>query len=145
MLMEEYGYIGMFLMSMAASSILPLGSEWLLVALLLKGFDPVMITATATCGNFLGAVTTYYIGYFGSDFLTERVLKITPEKKERVTGLYNKYGSISLLLSWVPVIGDPLCFVSGVMRYNILPFSVLVVIGKGARYAFLTYITLKLV
>lgn len=142
--MEEYGYIGMFFMSLAASSVLPLGSEWLLAALLVKGLDPVLLTATATCGNYLGAVTTYYIGYFGSDFLTERILKISPEKRAKVTMIYEKYGRASLLFSWLPVIGDPLCFVSGVMKYNILPFSALVLAGKGARYAFLTYITLKM-
>ena len=142
--MEEYGYIGMFFLSLAASSVLPLGSEWLLAALIIKGLDPVLLTATATCGNYLGAVTTYYIGYFGSDFLTERVLKINAEKRVKVTRLYEKYGKVSLLFSWLPVVGDPLCFVSGMMKYNFLPFSVLVLIGKGGRYAFLAYITLKI-
>jgi len=142
--MGEYSLISMFFVSMLASSILPLGSEWLLISLIIKGVEPSSVVASATLGNYVGACTTYYIGYFGSDLLTKRVLKITEEKRVRAQSIYKKFGNLTLLLSWLPIIGDPLCFISGVLKYNILRFSVLVLIGKGVRYAFLAYITVKL-
>lgn len=127
-------------MSMLASSVLPLGSEWLLVVLIGNGLDIYGVTLSATIGNTLGACTTYAIGYFGSDFFAKRVLKLKPEKQKRAEELYNKYGAFSLIMSWLPVIGDPICFVSGVARYSFVRFFILVMTGKGARYVFLAYL-----
>jgi len=139
----EYGYFSMFLLAFLASTALPLASEWLLVALVLKGLNPVLLLFCAVSGNFLGACTTYAIGYYGSDFAIKKVLKISDEGRAKAERIYNKYGSISLLFSWIPVVGDPLCLVGGLLKMNFAKYAVLVFIGKLARYAATVWLTLK--
>ncbi len=141
----SHGYAHLFLLSFLASTVLPLGSEWLLVALLLKPLDPANLLVTATAGNFLGACTTYYIGIYGGPFLMERVLRIDDHSRERAERIYSRYGSWSLLLSWVPVVGDPLCLVGGLFKIPFRVFAVMVFLGKLARYAAIVVIVLKLV
>jgi membrane protein YqaA with SNARE-associated domain len=130
-----YGLPGLFLISFLAATLLPLGSEWLLAGLLLKGFDPTLSVAIATLGNTLGGLTTYAIGLWGGPVLIGRLLRIDPPKRQRAERLFARYGSWSLLFSWLPVIGDALCLVGGLLRVSLGWFLLLVAIGKGARYA----------
>ncbi len=139
------GYLYLFLLSFLAATVLPLGSEWLLAALLLEALDPLTLLAAATAGNFLGACTTYAIGIFGGPFLTEKVLRVGETAKLRAEKLYARYGYWSLLFSWLPVVGDPLCLVGGLFKIPFRQFSVLVFTGKLARYAIVEMIVLKLV
>lgn len=141
--LDHHSLTGLFLLSFLAATILPLGSEWFLVALLIRGLDPVQLVSIATIGNFLGGVTTYGIGYYGSGFITEKILRISEKDTGKAMNLYQKYGSWSLLLSWVPIIGDPLCLVAGSLKLKPALFSVMVFTGKGARYTLLAYLTLK--
>jgi membrane protein YqaA with SNARE-associated domain len=138
-----HGYLALFIMSFLASTIIPLGSEWLLAALLLSGHDPVVTVAVATAGNTLGACTTYCIGLYGGPFLIGRVLRISDEARHRAERFYSRCGSWSLLLSWVPVIGDPLCLMGGMLRVGFARFSILVLFGKLARYALVGFIALE--
>lgn len=138
------GYPALFLLSFLASTLVPLGSEWLLVALLLKGYDPVSTIAVATAGNTLGACTTYAIGLYGGPFLISRVLRISDEARQRAERLYARYGSWSLLFSWTPVVGDPLCLVGGILRVRFPKFFLLVSSGKLARYVLVGFITLTM-
>jgi membrane protein YqaA with SNARE-associated domain len=143
--MEQFllnnGLPALFLLSFLAATVLPLGSEWLLVALIINHSDPGSVVMIATVGNFLGACTTYGIGFWGSAFLLHKILRIDEKQTDRATALFNKYGSWSLLLSWLPIIGDPLCLVAGSLRFNFVLFSVLVLIGKLGRYAFIAAVT----
>ena len=143
--MEEFllhnGLPALFVISFFAATILPLGSEWLLVALILQAHDAQNVVAIATVGNYLGACTTYAIGIWGSTFITEKILRINQAEMGRATRLYQKYGSWSILLSWVPVIGDPLCLLGGSLRLNFVHFSLLAFIGKLARYALIASVT----
>jgi membrane protein YqaA with SNARE-associated domain len=134
-LLLEYGWIGLFLVSFAASTILPLGSEWLLIALLLKGFDPLLTVVVATAGNTLGASTNWLIGVLGSGWLIGRVLRIDAGSQQRAERLFLRYGLWSLLFSWLPVVGDPLCLVAGLLKVPFGRFLLLVGIGKLLRYA----------
>ncbi len=129
------GYVPLFFMSFLASTLLPLGSEWLLVMMLTGGYDPVSTVAVATVGNYLGAVLTYLIGAGGGSWLIEKVLRVSPGQQERARQYYRRYGSCSLFFSWLPIVGDPLCLVGGMMRINFGLFSLLVASGKLARYA----------
>lgn len=136
------GYPGLFILSFLAATILPLGSEWLLAAMLLQGFDPVTCVSLATAGNTLGALTTYAIGLWGGPWLIERVLRVDPVRRQKAEQTYVRYGSWSLLLSWVPIVGDPLCLVGGLMRVQILRFFILVIIGKYVRYQTVAFMAL---
>jgi membrane protein YqaA with SNARE-associated domain len=139
----EHGLPALFLLSFLASTLIPLGSEWLLVVLLLNGSAPAAAVTTATVGNWLGACTTWAIGVWGGPFIIRRILRISPPDEERAERFYNRYGSWSLLLSWLPVIGDPLCLVGGLLRVGFLRFSLLVFTGKLARYAAVAWFTLR--
>ena len=133
----DYSLSALFLLSFGASTLLPLGSEWLLALLIADGRSPGLVVAVATTGNFLGACTTYLIGIWGSDFFIKTILRIDDTQLAKAEKLYGKYGSWSLLLSWLPVIGDPLCLIAGVFRISFFRFSVLVFVGKFFRYAIL--------
>ncbi|BCR03096.1 membrane protein [Desulfuromonas versatilis] len=133
----QHGHLALFLLSFLAATLIPLGSEWLLATLLLNGGDALLAVSLATAGNTLGALTTYAVGLWGGTFLIERVLRIDASSRQRAERLYARFGSWSLLLSWLPVIGDPLCLAGGILRVAPLRFVLLAGSGKLARYAVL--------
>ena len=140
--LNQPGYATLFTVSFLASTLLPLGSEWLLVMMLVRGYDPLSTVGVATAGNYLGAVTTYLIGMYGGAWLIVTVLRVSPEQQERARNHYRRYGAFSLLFSWLPIVGDPLCMVGGVLRINFGLFTLLVASGKFVRYAVAAWITL---
>jgi len=133
--LTEHGLPALFGLSFLASTLVPIGSEWLLAVLLLEGRDPHAAVAVATLGNSLGALTTWAIGLWGGSFFMHRVLRVDESSRRRAEGLYARFGSWSLLLSWLPIVGDPLCLVGGLLRVGLLRFILLVGIGKLVRYA----------
>lgn len=141
----EPGLVTLFLISFLAATLVPLGSEWLLMLVLGQGGDPFLTVITATAGNYLGALTTYGIGLYGSALLIERLLRISPQQQEHAFRWYQRYGVVSLLFSFLPIVGDPLCLVGGVMKTDIRLFSLMVVTGKLARYSLVAWGTSWLV
>jgi membrane protein YqaA with SNARE-associated domain len=145
--MQEFlvanGYPALFVLSFLASTLIPLGSEWLLVALLVQGFAPVPVVLVASTGNLVGACTSYGIGICGSAFLTTRLLRLDEKNRARAERFFAKYGIWSLLLSWLPVIGDPLCVVAGMMKAGLGRFAIIVLTGKTARYAAVAWATVE--
>lgn len=141
--LAESGLPALFLLSFFAATLLPLGSEGLLAVLLLDGCDPLTAVAVATTGNTLGALTTYAIGLWGGAFLTDRMLRIDDAARARAGRFYARFGSWSLLLSWLPVIGDPLCLVGGILRVSSRRFLLLVALGKLGRYVAVAVIVLQ--
>lgn len=139
---SDLGFIGLFLSAFLAATILPLSSEVVLVGLLLAEMNPVLLIAVATVGNVLGSLVNYGIGFFGSDFLRNRVLKISEQQFERSKLRFRKFGTLSLLFAWVPVIGDPLTLIAGVLRVNFMWFLLLVTLGKLGRYLVVAHVTL---
>lgn len=142
-LVGTYGYPTLFTVSFLAATILPIGSEWLLVAMVLQHFNPVSAVTVATAGNYLGALTTYLLGLIGSEFLIRKFFRIDTNQQEKAERFYRRYGSWSLLLSWLPVIGDPLCLAGGILKVPFARFSLLVLAGKSARYAVVAYLTIQ--
>ena len=140
--LASHGYSGLFVLSFLASSLLPVGSEWLLVLMLIKGNDPLATVSVATIGNYLGSCTTWAIGIWGSPLLVRRILRIDPAAEEAAVRFYRRYGVWSLLLSWMPIIGDPLCLAGGILRVDFTRFSLLVFTGKLVRYAVVSWLTL---
>jgi len=124
-----------------AATILPFYSEVVLFALLRQGGDPALLVAVATLGNTLGAVVNWGLGRFLLHFQDRRWFYFKREQMERWQRWFQRYGVWSLLLAWMPVGGDPLTFIAGVMKVHIVPFLVLVGIGKGLRYVSVVYVT----
>lgn len=143
--LQQPGYPALFLLSFLASTLLPLGSEWLLVLMLLKGHDPVGSVMAATSGNTLGACTTWLVGRHGSGWLLARLFRISEQQRQRAEAWYQRYGSLSLLFSWLPVVGDPLCLVGGLFKIRLIPFVLLAGSGKLARYAAVAWLTLRMI
>jgi membrane protein YqaA with SNARE-associated domain len=114
----------------------------LLVMMLAGGYDPLSSVAVATVGNYLGAVVTYLIGIGGGRWLIEKVMRVSPPQQERAKQYYRRYGAFSLFFSWLPIVGDPLCLVGGMLRINFGLFTLLVASGKLVRYAVTAWITL---
>ena len=96
--------------------------------------EMVMLIAIATFGNVLGAVVNWGLGMFAARYRDRTWFPVDRAKLEQAEGQYRKYGRYSLLLSWVPFIGDPITVVAGVLRERLWSFLVLVTIAKSARY-----------
>lgn len=142
-LLISYGAVALFCLSFLAATIVPLGSEWLLITLIAKGVPATELVASATAGNVLGACTTYAIGIWGSALFINKALRLEPTTINRAMKVYERYGSWSLLLSWLPVIGDAFCLVAGILKLNFTRFACLVTLGKFGRYAGLAAITVN--
>ncbi len=142
--MSSAAYLSLFLISLAAATILPLGSEAAVVGLLVGGTLPWQgILLAASLGNILGAIINWFLGRSLSRFQERRWFPVGPENLERAQGWYRRYGRASLLLSWVPVIGDPLTVAAGILREPLWSFALLVGIAKTGRYLVLAALTLN--
>ncbi|PKH69722.1 hypothetical protein CXF96_02960 [Stenotrophomonas sp. Betaine-02u-21] len=135
---------GLFLAALIAATLLPAQSEAVLVALLLDGGDPVLLVAVATAGNVLGSLVNWWLGLQVQRFQGRRWFPVSPARLQRAQAWYRRYGRWSLLLSWAPVIGDPITLAAGVMREPLRVFLPLVFIAKAMRYIVLALVTLGL-
>ncbi|MFR9523474.1 MAG: YqaA family protein [Rikenellaceae bacterium] len=133
-LLGEWGYWGLFLGSFLASTVMPFSSDALLIASLLAGGDVRLVLVYATVGNFLGGLTSYYIGYLGRWEWIERFLHISPQKLELQSAVIKRYGSLIALMSWVPIIGDVVTVALGFYRVNFITSSIYMFIGRAARF-----------
>ena len=137
--LAAHGLAGLFVAAFLAATVLPFSSEVLLGLLLTQGMDPVPVLFWATAGNLLGSVTNYGIGLWGSRFVLEKVLRMDPDQVETACGRFQRWGTLSLLLAWVPVVGDPLTVAAGILKTRFSLFLVLVGTGKFLRYLFITW------
>ncbi|MCF4997920.1 DedA family protein [Pseudomonas syringae] len=136
-------YIGLFFAAFGAATLLPLQSEAVLVGLLLSDrYWLWALLAVATAGNVLGSLVNWWLGRELERFQTRRWFPISPKHLARAREHYQRYGHWSLLLSWLPIIGDPLTLVAGVMREPLGRFLLIVTLAKGARYGVLAMLTL---
>lgn len=118
----------------AAATVLPLSSEVVLGVLLLDGMDPIVLVGVATCGNVLGAFVNYGIGFWGSSFFARKVLRISADESSKALVRFKKYGVGSLFFAWLPIIGDPLTLIAGILKVKLPIFFLLVTSGKLIRY-----------
>lgn len=135
-------FAGLFAAALVAATILPMQSEAALVGLLLSGYSPWLLLVVASIGNVLGAAINWLLGRGIERFRDRRWFPANEAALNRAQGWYQRYGKWSLLLSWAPVIGDPLTIIAGVMREPFPVFLALVTVAKVGRYAVLTLVTL---
>lgn len=132
------GYVGLFLSAFLAATVLPFSSEAVLVGLLVSGhFSAGWLFAVAATGNVLGSVVNWLLGRFCLRWRDRRWFPVKEPALARATRLFNRWGVVSLLFAWMPVVGDPLTFMAGVLRTPFLVMLLLVAIGKAGRYAVL--------
>ena len=143
MLAHLGAYVGLFIAAFLAATILPAQSEAGLAALILASPASVtLLVATASLGNVLGSIVNWFIGR-GINRFTSKLCFAANAQLSQATIWYGRYGRWSLLLSWAPVIGDPLTVVAGIMREPLLRFLLIVGIAKTARYIVVALLALQ--
>jgi membrane protein YqaA with SNARE-associated domain len=130
----------LFLSALLSATLLPGSSEALLLYKLHEGSPALALVLSASTGNLLGSLITYGMGRAGNTALHRRWLRIDDAQLARAERWFARWGKPSLLLAWLPVVGDPLCLVAGLLRAHWAWFLVLVGIGKLGRYAFLAWL-----
>ena len=135
---------GLFMAALLAATLLPAQSEAVLVGLLLAGYAPWLVLGVASFGNVLGSVINWSLGRGIERLRNKRWFPVSPAALARAERWYRRYGRWSLLLSWMPIIGDPLTVVAGVLREPLPVFLLLVSVAKVGRYLVLIAVTLWL-
>ncbi len=134
-------YLVLFGAAFLAATILPFYSEVILFALLKEGGDPVMLVLVATLGNTLGAVVNWYLGLYLLHFQDKKWFYFSHRQIEKAQRWYQRYGFWSLLFAWLPIGGDALTLIAGIMKVRLSLFLVLVAVGKGARYIAVVFLS----
>ena len=132
-IIDEWGLLGLFISSFISSTLLPGGSEALLAALRISNsHEPLSLLAVATAGNTLGGISSWLIGFLiARRWPSQKLLK--PDQ-QRASNWLEKHGSPILLLSWLPIVGDPLCLVAGWLKINFWLSLFFIAAGKAIRY-----------
>jgi membrane protein YqaA with SNARE-associated domain len=127
----------LFLSALLSSTLLPGSSEAVLLWKLHQGGAAMPLVLSATAGNLIGSLITYGLGRAGNAAIHRRWLRIDERDIARAEQWFRRWGRPGLLLAWLPVVGDPLCLVAGLLRVGLPSFLLLVGVGKLARYAVL--------
>ncbi|WNZ57115.1 YqaA family protein [Microbulbifer sp. MKSA007] len=139
----EFGFLGLFVSAFLAATILPLSSEIVMTGLLLQGLSPWALIIVATTGNVAGSLLNYALGYWASLGMIKKWLRMSEEEFVKAEQRFKKYGVFSLFFSWVPIIGDPLTVMAGILRIRLVWFLLLVAMGKCLRYLVICYMVLQ--
>lgn len=130
---------GLFASAFISSTLAPGGSEAVLAYLVVSARYPVeQLLVVATVGNTLGAMTTWLLGVFAAKKYS--IAELLPRKRQNALRWMNRFGLWTLFFSWLPVIGDALCFAGGWLKLPWLPACLIILIGKFTRYALITWL-----
>ncbi|MDC0477980.1 DedA family protein [Flavobacteriaceae bacterium] len=138
----EWGYIGLFIASFLGATIIPFSSELVFSLLIIKGYDFNLSLLVATTGNWLGGLSSYFLGRIGKWSTLEKYFRLKKEKIVKFKTNIDKWGSLLAFFCWLPIIGDPIAVGLGFFRTNFLLVALWMFIGKLIRYivwAFVTY------
>ena len=134
-------YLSLFAISFLAATILPFSSELTLAGLIATSdYDNLLLLIAASFGNVLGSVVNWALGSYSRNLTTKKWFPFKETQIERSSKWFRKFGKWSLLFAWVPVVGDPLTLVAGILRVKFIDFIILVGIGKVSRYIFVFYL-----
>lgn len=128
-------YISLFTASFLAATLLPFYSEVVFAGLVHAGYGALALWAVATAGNTLGAAVNWALGRYFEHYKDRRWFPFKAGNMERAQQWFRRFGVWSLLFAWLPIGGDALTFIAGLMRVSFPIFLLLTTIGKGARYA----------
>ena len=128
-------YLSLLFISFLAATILPFSSELTLAGLIsTSNYDNLLLLVFASFGNVLGSVFNWGLGFYARNLTIKKWFPFKETQIERSSKWFSKFGKWSLLFAWVPIVGDPLTFVAGLLRVRFLDFIILVAIGKVSRY-----------
>lgn len=132
--LQEWGYIGLFLGSFMAATVVPFSSDFLIIGLLLAGGSPLLCFISATAGNWLGGLTSFGLGWLGKWEWLEKYFKVTQEKIAGQRAKIEKYGALLAFMSWLPFVGDLFAIGLGFYKLPPLKCAIYMLVGKGARF-----------
>lgn len=138
-ILTDYGYWGMFVSAFLAGSVFPLSSELVMLGLMAAGLDPWLLVAYGTIGNVLGSLFNYCIGMLGRMEWIERYLRVKPKDLDRARRFMAGRGAWMGFFSFLPVVGEGLTIVLGLMRANFIISLVSITLGKLLRYVLIVY------
>ena len=134
-------YLSLFAISFLAATILPFSSELSLATLIATSdYDNLLLLTVASFGNILGSLVNWALGSYSRNLTTKKWFPFKETQIERSSKWFKKFGKWSLLFAWVPIVGDPLTLVAGILRVKFIDFIILVAIGKVSRYIFVFYL-----
>ena len=134
-------YLSLFFISFLAATILPFSSELTLAGLIsTSNYDNLLLLVFASFGNVLGSIFNWGLGFYARNITIKKWFPFKETQIERSSKWFSKFGKWSLLFAWVPIVGDPLTFVAGLLRVRFLDFIILVAIGKVSRYLIIFYL-----
>ena len=134
-------YLSLFGISFLAATILPFSSELTLAGLIsTSNYDNLSLLIFASFGNVLGSVFNWGLGFYARNLTIKKWFPFKETQIERSSKWFSKFGKWSLLFAWVPIVGDPLTFVVGLLRVRFFDFIILVAIGKVSRYLIIFYL-----
>ena len=134
-------YLSLFSISFLAATVLPFSSELTLAGLIsTSNYDNLILLVVASFGNVLGSVFNWSLGFYSRNLSTKKWFPFKETQIERSSKWFSKFGKWSLLFAWLPIVGDPLTFVAGLLRVRFLDFIILVAIGKVSRYLIVFYL-----
>jgi len=134
-------YLSLFFISFLAATVLPFSSELTLAGLIsTSNYDNLSLLIFASFGNVLGSVFNWGLGFYARNLTIKKWFPFKETQIERSSKWFSKFGKWSLLFAWVPIVGDPLTFVAGLLRVRFLDFIILVAIGKVSRYLIIFYL-----
>ena len=134
-------YLSLFFISFLAATILPFSSELTLAGLIsTSNYDNLLLLVFASFGNVLGSVFNWGLGFYARNLTIKKWFPFKETQIERSSKWFSKFGKWSLLFAWVPILGDPLTFVAGLLRVRFFDFIILVAIGKVSRYLIIFYL-----
>ncbi|KRO87505.1 MAG: hypothetical protein ABR90_06705 [Cryomorphaceae bacterium BACL29 MAG-121220-bin8] len=138
----EWGFLGLFISSFLGATVIPLSSEVVLSVMIINGYDLNLSIIIATIGNWLGGLSSYYLGRLGNWNFLEKYFRIKKEKIARFKYRIDKWGSSLAFLCCLPLIGDPLAVSLGFFRINFIKVSIWMFIGKLVKYILWTAVTI---
>ncbi|WP_027159569.1 YqaA family protein [Methylobacter luteus] len=128
------GIGGLFISAFISSTIAPGGSEAVLAYMVAEGSYKIeQLVMIATIGNTLGAMTTWGLGLLAAKKIP--VATLLSEKKQKALDVVRRRGVWALFFSWLPLVGDALCFAGGWLKLPLIPACLIILLGKFARYA----------
>ena len=134
-------YLILFVSAFLSATLFPLGSEALFIYDINEGYNIYLLLFFATIGNSLGSIFNYFLGLKGEEYLIRK--KLLSEKMIlKSKNYFDKYGFYCLLFSWLPIIGDPLTFVAGILKYDLKKFVIIITLAKFLRYLFIALVVI---
>lgn len=141
LLLNTMEYLYLALTAFLSATLLPMGSEALLLLYAQdEGLSIIVLAVVASVFNTLGSCVNWWLGCYLEHFQQKKWFPVSQAQLVKAQNHFNKYGKVSLLFAWLPIVGDPLCFVAGLMRVHFSYFLILVFLGKSLRYGMLLFL-----